>query len=395
MKLLFSFVLVLMSAGAQAQLRTTTRWSTETVNLSVQGLNSQARFSKQFDKILEVEVQRTCQEWIEGTGGGWVTGTCYELECTQGAGKSPAWDAFYSAKKEDKARKLADAIKGVGKASSEALVAGNYFSSKPRSWADFKTEIKRAETAGVITAQVSSMVLNQYQNDNRQNLGYSSSDCRSVPYACQIWQDGTPGYYRNYTCTETETQVIDTRYVNFQVNVSNAILLPYETEKFKLNLSPEFSNISVQGAYYNNYNLNLQPESLTSMVIYLEGLQRNRVNLPAESIRSTQLKFYKAANQMQLEVQLDGKYLALEGNESAVLEYVVKTCKPKWTGLCGIGWDEKQAPVTIPAREELVRLNIGVRPGDKAAVEVRLVKKASQFYNAAPVSKETATVRAK
>ena len=71
----------------------------------------------------------------------------------------------------------------MGKASAEALVAGGYFNSKPKSWDAFKSVIKSAAQAGAISEQVQTLVLSNYRNENMASLGYSGG-CTSTPYAC-------------------------------------------------------------------------------------------------------------------------------------------------------------------------------------------------------------------
>ena len=117
----------------------------------------------------------------------------------------------------------------MGKASAEALVAGGYFNSKPKSWDAFKSVIKSAAQAGAISEQVQTLVLSNYRNENMASLGYSGG-CTSTPYACNevfIVQDG---YYVAKTCDNAIEQVIERKQLRFQFNVQNAAHLPSESE---------------------------------------------------------------------------------------------------------------------------------------------------------------------
>jgi hypothetical protein len=397
MKIFNLVILSILSLGnlSQAQIHSEIYWTKSNAKIQLKSASGSYQFSDTFSKILEVQVPSICRDWVDGTGGAWQTATCVELECSgSGSGKSPAWDAFYAAKKDQKAIKLASAIKGIGKASAEKLVSAGAFSSKPRSWSEFKSEIKKAETSGVISAQVSSMVLNQYQSDNRSTLGYSSADCRTNTYSCQQWVEGTPGYYHEYDCLDTQSQTLETRSMNFTVNVQGAVLQSFETENLNIIVSPDLNDLKVDGAYYNIYRATADLQGSFGS-INISGQSRNLVQLPKAAVQNADLNYYSADRIMQFSLALDSKYLNTVPSEAMVLEYTVRTCTPGWTGFCKPGWDKVQSPQQVVLTQPLTRLNLTVTAGDKAEVEYKLYKATSSFYSANPIVEKTSTVKAK
>ncbi|NDG84620.1 MAG: hypothetical protein EBX52_06230 [Proteobacteria bacterium] len=114
----------------------------------------------------------------------------YSEEDVPSNGKSPAWDEFYSARsRSERISALKDAVKGIGEATAARVEPYFYGEGvkKPRSWKEFSDRIKTAG-AGIEYDTCSGdsshcirasswvpKVLNQYAEDNRENLGYARS----------------------------------------------------------------------------------------------------------------------------------------------------------------------------------------------------------------------------
>jgi hypothetical protein len=114
----------------------------------------------------------------------------YSEEDVPSNGKSPAWDEFYSARSRAKRiNALKEAVKGIGDATAARVEPYFYGEGikKPRSWKEFSERIKTAgagieyETCPgdhsrcIRASSWVPKVLNQYAEDNRENLGYSRS----------------------------------------------------------------------------------------------------------------------------------------------------------------------------------------------------------------------------
>lgn len=325
-------------------------------------------------------------------------GTCYEVICQGGAGRSPAWDAFYSARKEEKATKLAAAIKGVGKASAESLVQANYFYSKPRSWEAFKAEINRAAQSGVITQQVKALVLSTYRNDNISNLGYASGSCTYTPYACDEVVVIREGQYVSRTCDDPRETVIDSKQMNYSIRVDNSVLLPSEVEKLNLSLSGQASESNLKSSIYNNYSLQIVGQNESSTQLILSGVSRRLVNLPSDSLLSVAL-VPQGAQLANLQISVSPGALPANNTEQLAVSFEVRTCNIGLLGLCGFSWDKKQtfngfinngmvsfkAPTGLPVSSR----------GVKMEVQVKIYKMNSMYHNAQPVVKTTRTIKLK
>jgi hypothetical protein len=366
-----------------------------TINVGSSG-RAAAQYNQIFQKVVMTHNYYECGYYQEPEVEV-RTGTCYETKCEGGAGRSAAWDAFFSAKKEEKATKLAAAIKGVGKASAEALVSGGYFSSKPRSWEAFKTQIIKAASDRAITEQVKTLVLSTYRSENISNLGYASGNCTSTPYPCQEVVVIREGGYVSQTCDDPREILVDQKAMNYNVQVENAVLLPSETEKLVLTLSGAPEETSMGTAYYNNYQLTYLPTgAMNSYSILVNGTSRKQVAVPRDALQSVTL-IPNGANAATMQVAVSPAVLPAVSTESLVISYEVKTCKVGWLGACGIGWDKKetfsgsltQAISTFPLSATLAP----GRKGLKMEVDVKIYKQNSKYHNAAPVSMSSKTIK--
>ncbi|MBN8536679.1 MAG: hypothetical protein J0M15_06475 [Deltaproteobacteria bacterium] len=378
--------ILILSVALQAQ---EVYWKKQSVNLTVNSSdNNKSSYNQVFQRVVLQHNYYECGYYTDPVVQV-VTGTCYETTCTGSAGKSAAWDAFYSAKKEDKANRLAAAIKGVGKSSAESLLAQGFFHSKPRSWNEFKTEINRAASQGAITAQVATLVLSTYRSDNMANLGYSGG-CTSTPYACDEVRVIREGYYVPQTCDNAMEQVIDTKPMSFQFEVKNAVLLPSEQEQLTFHLSGNLNEITLDSSNYNNYQFVVNPISNNAANIDVLGSGRKQVYLPGNAFQSVQLipVDKKAAT---LQVSVSPNVLPVDATEQLMLSYEVRTCAVGWLGTCGFGWDKKQTfNGSLTTTVTNFPVSTDLAPGKKGLrmeVEVKIYKQNSIYHNATPASK--------
>lgn len=387
-----------MVSTAQAQ---QIYWKRQNVELKVNNLNggnSVSSFNGIFQKVLVTPVAYECGYKLDPQVEV-RQGTCYDVTCAGGAGSSPNWDAFYSAKKAEKATKLANAIKGVGKTSAEALVANGFFSSKPRSWDSFKAEIKSAGARGVISEQVTSMVLNTYRVDNMANLGYSANSCQKTAYACNEVVVIREGGYVPQTCYDNVEQVVEQKAMNYTFNVQNSILLPSETESITVSVSPEPLDSAITASYYNTYIQQVLPgQGFNSVVMNIQGTGRKQVSLPASGLQSVSL-LPTDSTKATLQIGVSPAILPANPSESLLVQFQVRTCQVGFLGTCGFGWDHVQnfngtITNTISSFYAPVSITPG-RNGVKMEVEVKVFKQNSVYHNASPISRTTSKITIK
>lgn len=367
-------------------------WQKNTVQLSINSQSSGSFESNMvFNQILKTTTYADCSYYTEPTFYV-TTGTCYEVECSgSSSGQSKYWNDFYSAKKEQKAAKLADAIKGVGEGTADKLVASGIFNSKPKSWSDFKSAINKAVQQQIISENQKRMILSTYREDNMSNLGYSSNSCKSVPYSCQEVIVTSPSIYVPKTCTYVDEQVVNSKAILYKIHVSNSELLTGETEKLSLTLSGNQNEIYLSPTYYNKYQVQLSQYDGHSAEILIQGIGRNQVDMPRDFLRQVVITGdYKNAD---LEVTVSPQALSLNNQETLNIRYKVKTCKIGFLGSCGIGWDQEQTFTGIIDKEfskfKAPILQPNEKKGIKMIVEAEVYKSGSKHYNSKALRKDS------
>ncbi len=396
-KFILTLAIALTTAASMAQAQQV-YWKKQNVSIQVSPNGSRdSSYSQIFQRMVLTHNYYECgyyQDPIVQT----QQGTCYEVSCQGGAGQSQAWNAFYSARKEEKASKLAAAIKGIGKSSAESLISANYFSSKPRSWDAFKAEINRAANSGVITSQVRTLVLSTYRMDNINNLGYSSGNCTYTPYACEEVVVIREGQYVSQTCDDARETVIDSKLMNYNFHVDNAVLLKSEVENISVAVSGDPSTTELQSATYNNYSLQIVGQSQNSVDVLLSGVSRKQVNLPAGSLMNAQL-IPQNAQTATLQVTVSPNALPAANTEKLAVSFEVRTCAIGFLGICGLSWDKKQVfNGTITKNISSFNVPTGLpnaKRGVKMEVQVKIYKMNSIYHNARPVSKTTPSIKLK
>lgn len=372
-------------------------WADKSVNLEVTS-SQPSSFQQTFllEKVLRIYSNYECGYYVDP-----VTqvrpGTCYDVQCSGGAGKSEAWNAFYSARKEEKAARLAEAIKGIGQKTAEKLLAGNYFSSKPRSWDDFKAVINQAKSNGTIDDQIRTLVLSTYRNENMQNLGYNPSSCTTTAYDCSEIIVIRDGYYQPQTCERYDDTVVDAKSVNYQFQVEGAVLLPGEKDVLSLKVNAPGSLAIAQQGAHNNYQAVMAEGSSESQVYYyVKGVARKQVDLPSSALARADL-FPAGKQAVQLQVSVSALALPQAANEELVLQYEVRSCKVGWLGVCGLGWDKKETKTTkLTSATTPIDVKINLEPGRKGLkveVQVSISKRNSVYHTPKAIVKTTETIK--
>jgi hypothetical protein len=205
-----------------------------------------------------------------------------DIKCTGGVpgnGKDGDWHGFFNVPKEEKAEALAASIKGIGVATAERIVRANkYFKSKPKSWGEFKAEIRRI--GDELNVPVVENVLGNSANAsaNMANLDYRSKEgeCR------EIWEDQT-------FITWEEVRSLDKSFSrNIEINVQGAPLLQGETEEFGARMSMGDDGELVVSVtppdYYNGYTKTSKNEDLSTTSYRFQGT-RHQVAPPSSLVQ--------------------------------------------------------------------------------------------------------------
>lgn len=304
-------------------------------------------------------------------------GYCEGYHCAPGgSGKSEAWDAFFSAPKSGKADALADAIKGIGKASADKLLAANFFNRKPRSWEAFADEIQNAVNSGVIGKDISYQVLVKYKAENVTNLGYDVGSCTTYQYACTIY---TPGLVA-YPCTKyqdkTYTRVIDSMRRNVSIDVTGSDLQSFETDTATVNVGRDDGDVSAEIGPYNRYNVSVEQRHGMAQ-IHATGVQRILVDLPRSVVKAG--AFQHQGNQGVFGVKINPQFMG-EGRDQLVLKYNVNTCKMNFFSIC-LGGYKAGADVVVPVTQVETAISIPLQSKTKSKVVYSLARKGSHWYN--------------
>lgn len=155
-----------MAASAFGQVRYEGRVVSEVISRTGPSLDTSVKFSR----TLQTEIDRIYDRKM------WTRQALPTARCRTSGGTGDgdwrgAWNAVNA---EDKAQRLASAIAGLTLEGARQIVRDGYMRSKPRSWADFSNEIRRADNQPD-SIGYSKAVLGVYADMNRQNLGYNES----------------------------------------------------------------------------------------------------------------------------------------------------------------------------------------------------------------------------
>lgn len=372
------------------------RWVPATVNIQVRRdtsvVNARAEVNQvlSWNEVIQVESIENRLKMIEKPG------ICEDLKCTEGGrGKSEAWNAFYSAPKDKKAHALAEAIKGIGKVSSEALVAspGRYFEKKPRDWDDFAREIRRAGDSGVITKAVVTQVLQTYKHENAAALGYAGGSCKIETRSCTLWVEVMVPEKVYVNQTVRREKIRDVRTFNVSAQVRLQRLLSTETDNLQVSINESgFATTSSVSGRYNSYSVTSSPVSENQTGITLVATARMMREMSSNAVRRD--RFELVDGQPLFGIELDPEYLPNEEDPGSqlVLEYSLVTCKRVWTGNCAMFGSDKRIEFKKTVIVNQVKTGIPVSiPFDRRGwIVYSLSRFNSSFFSSSP-SSERAT----
>lgn len=320
-------------------------WESDTLKIPLTaGSTVNKSYNVRFNQVHYYEVPVRRLERVPYETVRWVLGSKDVLVCrdvtTGGAGQSLLWNAFYSAPKEQKATKLADAIAGVGVPTAKKLVAGGYFHSKPRSWQAFEDEIRRAKNAGTIDKQIEYEVLYNHRNKNMENLGYDTQTSGVCAYERQDYYYPVPSIeYRDEWVTRMEPRrdVISVENREYNVNISGSRLQTFESEMMILSFDHDSNQVTVGHTEFNNYSVSMDGNS-----IVIRGVSRKNINLPSAVFAGSAV-LEKSGGSARFSTPINRQYLPKSGEGELVIRMVVRSCKKGSFGSCAVfGKDERE-----------------------------------------------------
>jgi hypothetical protein len=320
-----------------------------------------------------------------------VASTCTRNVCSGPSATSPRWEAVFKGKKSDRAKALADAVQGFGPVSAEALINNGYFISKPKSWKEFSATVSRAADAGVIRQTEATKVLQTYQAENVESLGYKAGSCQAVQYACQKWV--TRSVLENFTNyrTEERKQVISTKTFSLAVTVENTTFLPNEMDSLMVYVDEKGNVSHSANSSYNDYsitsvNKDNSDNSRGQQINVTLTARRIQIDLPNKVIRQDDYRIIGGKPTFTLDV--DNSYLLKNVDPEAqlVLDYEVQDCKYGWTGTCGFSSWETLEKKQLVLTNDRTTIQPAVKNGYKSQILYSVSQKASRFYNDRPTA---------
>lgn len=217
-------------------------------------------------------------------------------DCTgasPGNGTDGNWGNLFNIPKKDKPQALADSVEGIDLKTARIIIEKGYFSSKPRSWNDFKDYIRQIEREAKLPG-LSNKVINDRRaaTANHRNLGYVRTGCKIV--------------YRQEKYIEVQVQKVpvdhpvpgQSKKRNITVKVDNGPLLLGEQEEFVVTYQVQqapppappgkmIEVVSVEGrtAYQSGYRETKSESTADSTTVTMQGQGRVRVPVPSGAVQ--------------------------------------------------------------------------------------------------------------
>ncbi|MBX3034025.1 MAG: hypothetical protein KF865_08870 [Bdellovibrionaceae bacterium] len=359
-------------------------WKPDTVRLDINNKTHVANTTAAVKQVMiwEELVNYTSLEYRDREFA--VNGTCYDLICSQGSGKSDLWDNYHRASRAAKAAALENAIKGIGEVSAKQLVAKNYFSTTPRSWNAFVDEIKRAAANDVITKSVQTQVTITYRAENALNLGYGPNACTERAYSCTKWIVKSVEVPVERQRLETRQKIVSQKNFDVSATISNALLMDGENEALSLRINENgvVLDSSIEGKF-NRYDVS---SSLSGdrVMVNVTGTHRVLRNLPSNVVLKDAFEIVN--DTPVFVVDIDPAFLPKpqeDENSQLVMDYTVKTCNPGWVGTCAaFGGDRRtQAIKSHVLSGQRTIIPVEVPKGRAAWIEFTLSRRNSLFFN--------------
>ncbi len=300
-----------------------------------------------------------------------------------GTGKSPLWNAFYSAPAAKKVATLAAAIEGVGTVSATSLVKNGYFHSKPRNWRDFQDEIQRAGRAEVITKSVEHQILYRYRSENMSKLGYNTQLSGVCRLEVETYYSPREVVVNRRVIIEEiipRRDLISSETRQYAIRISGQKLQSFETEMLIFSFNRDSNQVILAQAAFNNYSI-----SFDGRLISVVGLSRKSVKLPSDALPAG-ATLESSGGQARFTAPINRKYVPKSAAEGyLLLSLQVRSCKKGFFGGCSItGRDERVQPTIVKdaaGLNGLVNLNFALSPGRKYWVEYWVNTANSPWYS--------------
>lgn len=356
------------------------RWENAKISFNVDSNSVRNSYTAQVNQILswsEMESFTNVRfEYVDRL----QDSTCYKMVCSGGTGKSEAWNAFYSAPKDQKPKALSGAIKGIGDSTAKKLVDSGYFKSKPRSWEEFASEINRAAGQGIIQKGAATDILNTYRGENASNLGYNNQSCSEQAYTCQQWVSVlVPVPFTDQRSVDKQ-KISDTRQFDVEVEVKGALLLPFEKDpmQFEINENGEVLGKDRAGEL-NRYSVESKKDG-NDVTIIATAQGRNLIDFPQRAIARD---IFTPTNRVPtFAVELNPSYVpaAEDPNAQVVVDYTVFTCARGFLGICGAWKPFRTAQATFTGPRAIVAFTDLPRKS-KAYISYTVTRRNGLFFN--------------
>ena len=321
--------------------------------------------------------------------------TCYDTTCSAaGSGQSDLWNAYYKSDKATRVDALANAIKGIGKKSAQGLVAGKYFTSKPRSWNDFANEINRAADAGAIHKSTATQVLQTYRSDNITALGYGAGQCQEKARTCQTWIRKAFDVYVPAQRKVERKKISDSRQFAVDVQVVDPKLMSTEHDpvQFHITENGQVPEQVVMGSY-NRYKVSSVLMGPRKTQVKLTSDQRFFRNLPQNVIRQDQFLKVGTTPTFILDVDPNDIPNNEDPNSQLVVDYTVKTCNLSWLGTCKWGAYQAVKVASAIITQQRTQISTDLPKGTKGWVEYAVSRRNSQFFNPEVVNRTSDSIK--
>ncbi|MBC7457582.1 MAG: hypothetical protein H7235_04845 [Bdellovibrionaceae bacterium] len=317
----------------------TISWAPGAISVGVRSGNNVQ--TSTFDVTVNQEMTWTEQEYFDDVRmeeqDFVVAGTCYDFVCQNSAGgKSELWNAYFSAKANQKSQALSEAIKGIGDKSAEKLVAAGYFRSKPKSWSEFSNEINRAAESGVIGKGIATSTLGNYRNENIASLGYGAGACTEKPRSCSNFISKlVPVSFKNVHPV-IKHKTTDSRNFSGTVQVNGAVLQVNEGEIIHLmiNENGQMTSSSVNGQF-NRYSASSETNG-HEVKISLVGQERFLRDLSSNAVTRDTFLVVNHSGQFVLDVDPSIVPTSEDPNSQLVMDYSVNYCDIGFFGGCSV-----------------------------------------------------------
>ena len=382
------------SVVRQPAQESSTHWIEDSKSISIQPSGGTAAVMLSPRQVLtETESYRyTCEQY------GWGVTTCEDYTCSGGVGQSQLWNDYYAANGAGKANALDKALAGVS-GSARRLDQAGVFRTKARSWREFRERMNDALKRGLVTDEEYKKVFGEFGQRNRDNLGYSGSNCQAVQYSCTVYglfsvQDGCEG-------TRTHERVINVFNKPVTVTILNPVLQSFENESITVSAGPNYDSIRVGRADKTDYRLVSQNRHANDegADFVIEGVGRQQIGLPAGALQGVSFNDARGVN-LSATVSVDPRTIG-QGDDKLIFMIQATHCTPGgfWTSLgdCKGNDDRakvKMAPIytRITQAQQVIQLP-GIASGEKVWITYQIQRENSKFYNNVPVAQNSTKIK--